>query len=132
MNVGKILIFLCSTVVSAFSGENLVFNGSFELLNPDGIPQGWSYAGNSAVKQRLSSDTGRDGGRCIKLECVEFAGDGPDYHAMICQVGRVSVRKGQWYKLTFWAKGEGIRGGAVDVALNNTSPWENVGLSEAF
>ena len=69
-------------------------------------------------QQQLALDTGRDGRRCAKLSCTEFSGDGPDYHAMICQVGKVSVRQGQWYRLTFWAKGEGIKGGAVEVALD--------------
>ena len=96
------------------------------------MPDDWSSAGNGAVKQQLTSDTGRDGKNCAKLACAEFTGDGPDYHAMICQVGRVSVRQGQWYRLSFWAKGEGIRGGAVEVALTDTRRWDNAGLAEAF
>ena len=101
---------------------NLVANGSFEQSQTKaGVPDGWSSAGNPAVKQTLTLDAGRDGKRCAKLACTEFAGDGPDFHVMICQVGRVSVRQGQWYRLTFWARGEGIRGGAVEVALTDTS-----------
>ncbi len=112
---------------------NLVFNGSFESSRPSSdAPDGWSAAGNPAVKQRLVLDAGRDGQPCAKLECTEFAGDGPDFHAMICQSGHVSVRRGQWYRLAFWAKGQGIKGGAVEVALNNTDPWENAGLADAF
>ena len=112
---------------------NLVFNGSFEV-DPlrSNAPDIWSAAGNAAVKQRLVFDAGRDGGRCAKLECTEFTGDGPDFHAMLCQVGKVSVRRGQWYRLTFWARGQGIKGGAVEVALSNTRSWENAGLADAF
>ena len=51
---------------------------------------------------------------------------------MICQVGKVAVRQGQWYRLSFWATGEGIRVGAVEVALSDTSRWENAGLEEVF
>ncbi len=112
---------------------NLVANGSFEQSQAKpGVPDDWSSAGNQAVKQQLTLDTGRDGKNCAKLACAEFTGDGPDYHAMICQVGRVSVRQGQWYRLSFWAKGEGIRGGAVEVALTDTRRWDNAGLAEAF
>lgn len=114
-----------------FSAENLVYNPSFEIVKND-VPDGWSSAGNAAIKQKLSIDKGRDGGNCAKLECIEFTGDGPDYHAMICQVNRVSVKRGEWYRLSFYARGVGIRGNAVDVGLNKTRPWENVGLSESF
>lgn len=111
---------------------NLVFNGSFESGVPSEAPEGWAAAGNSAVKQQLAQDTRDERTFCARLECTEFTGDGSDYHAMICQVGRVSVRQGQWYRLTFWAKGQGIKGGAVELALSNTSPWENAGLADAF
>lgn len=116
---------------SLIGAENLVFNGSFEQVVGN-APEGWSVSGNPAVKQRLVCDVGRDGKRCARIECVEFKGDGPDYHAMICQVGKVSVKRGLWYRLTFYARGEGIRGNAVDVGLSNTRTWENAGLSEAF
>jgi hypothetical protein len=112
---------------------NLVANGSFEQSqrNP-GAPDDWSAAGNRAIHQQLTQDTGRDGQRCAKLACTEFNGDGPDSHAMICQTGKVSVRQGQWYRMTFWAKAEGIKGGAVEVALTDTRRWENAGLEEVF
>ena len=129
-------VLLCAAVSSLAAETNLVFNGSYEAsapisATPDG-PAGWAVAGNRAVQQRLTLDAGRDGGRCAKLECVAFSGDGPDYHAMICQVGKVGVRRGQWYRLAFWAKGQGIKGGAVEVALSNTRSWENAGLADAF
>lgn len=120
----------CSSLSAA---TNLVFNGSFDV-DPlrSNVPDGWAAAGNSAVKQRLVFDAGRDGGHCAKLECTEFTGDGPDFHAMLCQAGKVSVRRGQWYRLAFWARGQGIKGGAVEVALSNTRSWENAGLADAF
>ncbi|MCX7872767.1 MAG: carbohydrate binding domain-containing protein, partial [Verrucomicrobiae bacterium] len=127
----SILCILAWLTCHGISAENLVYNGPFEIINND-LPDGWSSAGNPAIKQKLSLDKGRDGGNCVKLECFEFPGDGPDFHAMICQVNRVAVKRGEWYKLTFYARGEGIRGNAVDVALNRTRQWDNVGLSESF
>jgi hypothetical protein len=123
----------CVPFIGPAAGTKLVFNGSFEsnAIRSD-APDGWTAAGNSAVKQRLVRDAGHAGEFCAKLECTEFTGDGPDYHAMICQTGRISVRRGQWYRLVFWAKGQDIKGGAVEVALSNTSPWENAGLADAF
>lgn len=123
----------CASLTSPAAGTNLLFNGSFEshVLNSN-APDGWAAAGNPAVKQRLVRDAGHDGAFCAMLECTEFTGDGPDYHAMLCQAGHVSVRRGQWYRLAFWAKGLGIKGGAVEVALSNTRSWENAGLADAF
>jgi hypothetical protein len=94
------------------------------------MPDEWSTTGNPAIQQQLTLDTGRDGKRCAKLACTAFNGDGPDFHAMICQTSRVSVRQGQWYRITFWAKAEGIKGKAVEVALSDTRRWERVGLEE--
>ena len=99
-NIMKLLIFtMCialSIVARCFADEaNLVANGSFESSNISaGVPDYWSASGTATVKQSLSLDVGRDGRRCAKLECTEFAGDGPAAHAMIAQTGKVSVRKG--------------------------------------
>jgi hypothetical protein len=124
---------LCNAAFHASAETNLVANGSFEQsMRRDGVPDDWACAGNPAIKQRLTLDTGRDGKHCAKLECTEFTGDGPDFHAMICQVGKVAVRQGQWYRLTLWAKAEGLKNGSVEVALTNTRRWENAGLEEVF
>lgn len=113
--------------------SNLIANGSFESSQrKSGPPDDWAAAGNVGVVQQLTLDTGRDGQRCAKLACTAFNGDGPDFHAMICQVNKVGVRRGQWYRLAFWAKAEGIRGGGVEVALSRTRPWGNAGLADAF
>lgn len=115
------------------SETNLVANGSFDQMqNESGLPDFWSTAGNPAIKQQLRVDTGPDGKRCARLSCTESNGDGPDFHAMLCQIGKVSVRQGHWYRLSFGAKAQGIRGGAVEVGLSNTRPWQNAGLAEAF
>lgn len=122
---------LNAAALGSAAETNLVANGSFEQSQTKaGVPDDWSSTGNPAVQQQLTLDTGRDGKRCAKLACTVFDGDGPDFHAMICQTGRVSVRRGQWYRITFWAKAEGIKGGAVEVALSDTRRWERVGLEE--
>jgi hypothetical protein len=100
-----LLLFFCLLyITTAVCQENLVYNGSFEEVSGN-VPDGWRVAGNDAVKQRLVLDIGRDGKNCAKLECVEFKGDGPDYHVMLCQIGKVSVKKGQWYRILFTQKG---------------------------
>ena len=51
---------------------------------------------------------------------------------MICQVGKVGVRRGQRYRLTFWAKAADIKAGGVDISLVNTQPWVGSGLEGTF
>lgn len=123
----------CHAALCRAAETNLVANGSFEQSQRRaGVPDNWACAGNRAIQQQLVLDTGHDSKRCAKLECTEFAGDGPDFHAMICQVGEIGVRRGQWYRMTFWAKAEGLKGGSVEVALTDTRRWENAGLEEVF
>ncbi|OHE82924.1 MAG: hypothetical protein A2107_14515, partial [Verrucomicrobia bacterium GWF2_62_7] len=115
------------------ASTELVYNGSFEQTGKSDVsPDAWAASGSREVKQQLTLDTGHDGKRCAKLECTAFSGEGPAHHAMIAQTGRVAVRHGQWYRLAFWAKAEGMKRSYIDVALTNTRPWENAGLADAF
>lgn len=128
-----IALFALTIAAQGLGGEeNLVANGSFELgTRTLDSPDDWQAVGAQSVKQRLRLEAGRTG-LCAKLECTTFSGDGPAAHAMIAQTGKVGVRKGQWYRLVFWAKGAGLERGAVEVGLANMRPWENAGLSETF
>lgn len=124
---------LCGAACCRAEGANLVANGSFERsATRPGVPDDWSAAGNAAIKQELKLDTGRDGGHSARLRCREFTGDGGDAHAMLCQVGKVSVTRGRSYRLSFWARAEQITAGSVEVALVNMRPWQNAGLADAF
>ncbi|MEW6355237.1 MAG: hypothetical protein AB1696_02850 [Planctomycetota bacterium] len=112
--------------------KNLLKNGDFETV-AEGKPEAWGPAGAAHVKQQLTSDIGREGkGASAKLSCTEFGNGTPASHAMICQVGTVGVKKGKWYRLTLWAKGEGIRGDMVHVGLSNTKSWSSAGLREGL
>ncbi len=125
-----VLVF-CSFAVAQV---NLIPNGDFERdEDGNGVPDSWTTAGAPHVKQQLSRDFGRDGkGFSGKLVCSEFGNGTPASHAMICQVGTVAVQRGRWYRLSFWAKGEGITTGIVRIALVNTRFWNDVGLRDVF
>ncbi len=127
-----LFIMLGATLACRVAGADLIRNGSFEQLGESGAPAGWQCAGETAIKQTLTSDAGRDGGHSAKIECTHFEGSSPSAHVMLCQVGSVSVARGKWYRLTFWAKAANLKRGAVDVALSNTKIWDNAGLSDAF
>ncbi len=108
-------------------------NGAFEKdADGDGVPDGWRTSGNTGVVQSLTRAPGRAGGYAAKLTCTAFVGGRPDSHAMLCQTGVVACRRGQWYRLSLWVKGEGIRHGMVRVALRNTRPWADSGIGGAF
>jgi hypothetical protein len=87
----------------AMAQTNLVPNGDFERdENGDGVPDFWMTAGAPHVKQQLVRDVGREGkGFSGKLICTEFGNGTPASHAMICQVGTISVQRGRWYRLSF-------------------------------
>lgn len=76
---------------------NLVANGSFETVSGS-VPADWQTSGDSGVKQTLSTDRGKTGNRCAVLRCSSFAHSGPASHAMLAQVGKVSLKKGQAYR----------------------------------
>jgi hypothetical protein len=107
--------------------SNLVYNGSFENLEGS-QPAGWIAAGSPEVRQILSLDRGRDGGRSGKLVCAEFIRTGSSSHAMLAQLGKVKVKEGTFYRFSAWLRAEGIRGRQVSVALKDTKTWDSVGL----
>lgn len=115
------------------SAVNLVKNGSFETdADDDGAPDAWSTAGRQEIEQTLTLAVGHDGKRAAKLTCTKFVGGTPDSHAMLCQVGHIGVKRGQWYRLSFWVKGTGIAHSVGNVALSKTKPWGASGIATTF
>lgn len=133
MPKSMVVLFWGAVPSLALAAENLVQNGDFESLGPDGRPVGWAVYGRPGwVEQTLSLDAGRAGGHAARLDCTGFRGGFADCHAMLAQVGKVQVEAGQWYRLSFWAKAERIRGRSVQVGLMDTQGWEPVGLHRSF
>ncbi|HIQ21926.1 MAG TPA: hypothetical protein EYH34_11930 [Planctomycetes bacterium] len=127
--------FMGPAVVRAVPQEhgNLVYNADFEQdADGDGVPDGWRSSGRRQIRQRLTLDAGHDGGRAAKLECTSYVGGTPDSHAMVCQVGKVPIRRGQWYRLSLWVKGSGIERGICEVAVSNMRPWQASGVAGRF
>ena len=127
--IGVLVLLLPASALRAQERTaNLVTNGDFERGT-----DGWQTSGDPAtVKQTLRPDTGRDGRRCIRLDCTAFEGGKSWRHAMLCQVDRVKVRKGRLYTLDFWAKGKDVKDYVVNVALQDTDGWHKLGLNTSF
>ncbi len=124
--------------VTAFSpcwgqGMDMIRNGDFELdTNGDGMADSWQFSGDKGVIVNWARDAGFTGQFSQKLQCTQFTSTSSASHAMLCQLNTLRLEKGQWYKITFAAKEQGIPGGGVHVAISDTQVWQNCGLDESF
>lgn len=111
---------------------NLVANGGFEAdADGDGLADGWTAPHDEGVEVTTSLDAGATGEHSQKLACTRFERTSPASHAMLAQVGYIAVAEGQWYRLRFRARQQGIPGGAIDVALRDTADWTDLGLTRS-
>lgn len=111
---------------------NLVVNGDFSNAL-EGKSSAWTVSGDAkAVDQKLSIVRQPDGRVFAKLECTRFEKPGPAAHAMIAQVGKVQLRKGQSYEFSCRMRQDGLAGRGVSVAVQDTRGWTNCGLSAQF
>lgn len=104
----------------------LVQNGDFSVVK-EGRPEEWQTAGDERVIQRLEIETS-DGNAHAKLTCTRCEGRSGASHAMLAQVGVVALEKGKVYEFSCRARAEGLVGGSVNVAINDTRSWEPCGL----
>ena len=136
----SVLVCLASALPGFFTAPacraqetSLVHNGDFEQgVDESGAPRQWQTSGRGEIKQVLSLDNGHNGGKAARLECAVFVGGTPDAHVMLCQLGTVSIRRGQWYRLRFWVKGAGVGKPMGSVAVSNTRPWGSSGVDGQF
>ena len=115
------------------SEVNMVPNGDFgEDTDEDGMADYWQFSGDEGVAATWARDKGFTGKFSQKLTCTRFTYLSPASHAMLCQINTVQLEKGKWYRISFAAKQEGIRGRMAPVAISNMKLWRNCGLQESF
>ncbi len=120
---------LAAAVVPCFGQEaepaNLLTNGSFEDVTETN-PAYWSLGthGNDA---NLTAVELADGTHALKLECTRFERG----WVIAAQDGVVKIKKGQWYRLTFRARAEDLKGGC-SIAIYQRKPWKSCGLVRGF
>jgi len=130
-SVISIIVIVCST--PPLWGAEMIKNGSFEEdADGNGMADHWQFAGDKDIVVTWGRDTGYEEQFSQRLTCTSFTSRNPASHAMLCQVGTLNLKKGQWYKISFAAKQKGIPGRAVQVAISNTKSWTNCGLQESF
>lgn len=113
--------------------DDMIKNGGFEVdSDGDGMADHWLFSGDSGVTAYWERDDGFNSQFSQKIVCTSFTHISPASHAMICQLNSIKLEKGNWYKISFASKQEGIKGQAVQVAISNTKIWDNCGLQESF
>lgn len=128
------LVLMLWTVGRCAQGEsaNMMLNGDFAVdSDGDGMADHWQFSGDANVKVTWARDAGAHGGYSQKITCTQFAVKSPSSHAMLAQVNGFALRSGQWYRLSFNAKGE-IASKAVNVGISDMSMWQSCGLSDVF
>ena len=102
--------------------ESLINNGGLEAdTDGDGMADDWQFSGDSGVTVKWSREPGIEGDFCQKLECTAFRHLSAASHVMLAQYNAFALEEGQWYRLTFQVRGEGIEGSAADVNITNRS-----------
>ncbi len=103
---------------AAGAGANLLANARFEEVGASGAPLAWEAACDRAsIDAKITVDAGPEGSRAVKLECTRLLDAAGSSHGMLAQRGKVQLEGGRWYRLTFWAKQQGIVGGGVNIAI---------------
>jgi len=117
-----------TSVLCGGEASNLIVNGDFSKSS-NGRPDQWQAAGDSSVvTQSLSVGKDADGTSYGRLECTRCDRQAPASHAMLAQVGAVSLVKGKTYEFSCRARAEGLAGRTVSLAITDTKSWTNCGL----
>ena len=112
---------------------NLLPNGGFELdKDGDGMADAWQFFGDRGVTATWARDKGVEGKFAQKVTCTRYERISPASHVMLGQVDTFALKRGQWYRLSFWARAERINEEVVSVAIRDTSNWSECGLTESF
>ncbi|MEW6355566.1 MAG: endo-1,4-beta-xylanase [Planctomycetota bacterium] len=96
-------LLVCVSAIVLAQEKELIENGGLEGLFSNGMPKGWQkncYGINETV---FSEETGNvHGGKsALKVQCTSFDGGAVQF------LSPLSVRKGRFYRCSFWLRAEG-------------------------
>jgi hypothetical protein len=120
------LISRFSTPAVEAAGTSLVKNGDFSVdTDGDGLADQWFFESSSdkatIARERVAADADQWSQR---VTCPEFK-ENERGHVMLAQYD-IPMEKGQWYRISFRAKSEGLRGNRVSMTITDTSKWESL------
>ncbi|MGD8237577.1 MAG: carbohydrate binding domain-containing protein, partial [Armatimonadota bacterium] len=115
-----------ATPIGGAMGESLIKNGDFSAdADGDGVADHWSFSSGSpeasAARERVTPGADEWSQR---LTCAGF-GAKQSGSVMLAQHD-VAVEKDQWYRVSFAARAEGLKGAYVTVALQDTEKWRSL------
>lgn len=113
---------------AAHAAPNLVFNGDFAQVEKSS-PIGWNVCGSAEnVEQRLEAGE-ENGAHFARLVCTRCDKADVSSHAMLAQVGKISLEKGKLYAFSCRVKAENLESRTVSLGISDTTDWQNCGLS---
>jgi len=116
-----------STPVGEGEGEgkpapSVVRNGDFSLdANGDGMPDEWQFQPGSP--ESACTREPLDGGWALRMDLKGYGGK--DRADVMLAQHEVPMIEGQWYRISFRAKAEGLRGQRVAFTMTNTEVWRS-------
>lgn len=114
-----------STPAGGTPRESLVKNGDFRLdKDGDGVPDDWTCSAANAPQARCTLEKAADGTGRVRLSCPAFA-EGKKGSMMLAQHD-ISIREGQWYRLSFKARAEGLEDTSVTWTVVRTGQWRSL------
>jgi hypothetical protein len=110
----------------------LLKNGDFSVdADRDGVADNWTceVSGKGTVRARERVEPGADewAQRATSARPDEKGRSG----VMLAQHG-VPVREGQWYRISFRAKAQGMQGATINFTVQNTKTWSSFFQYQAF
>ncbi len=112
------------TPVRRATGPSLVANGDFTAdEDRNSVPDGWVFSSENkqaSCKLELAGPTGH----CVRIVVPESAG--PRRGGAMLAQHNLPMRQGQWYRMSFLAKAEGLAARQVLVAVQETVRWQPI------
>jgi hypothetical protein len=127
------LMLVVAVPINAAGNDNMVINGGFEQdTDGDGMADNWYFSGDGGVTATWARDIGFVGKFSQKVVCTQLTHLSSASYVLLAQKNTAQLEEGQWYRMSFVAKQEGIVSQLAQVAIVNTKTWNNSGLGEWF
>jgi hypothetical protein len=128
------LVLALAALATARAAEpvNLVANGDFSRTS-GGKPELWTTSGSPRnVTQTLSVERDVDGKPFARLACTRCVRQDGFSHAMLAQIGQVTLSEGRIYEFSCRMRATGLASHAINVAVREMKGWLPSGLSTQF
>jgi hypothetical protein len=108
------------------TGGSLIVNGDFVVdTDRDGLADHWRFESSSDLsgfaRERVAEYSDQ-WSQNVTYTRLDESGRG---HAMLAQHD-IPVEKGQWYRISFRARSEGLKGNDVNMTIMDTSKWQSL------